>query len=158
MGKKQHQKDKLYITNKEWKEEWGGKKSDEGTARSKFRRLPFNCCSLTFQPADHPLCTKEGVVFELLSIVPYLKKYGMNPVNGDALNAKDLVKLNFSKNNDGKIHCPVTFKIFTENSHIVAIKPTGNFRGEELGAQEGGRADNVAFEGSFSCMNQSIKE
>jgi len=26
MGKKQHQKDKLYITNKEWRQEWGGKK------------------------------------------------------------------------------------------------------------------------------------
>ena len=26
----------------------------------------------------------------------------------------------------GKYHCPVTFKIFNENSHIVAIAPTGN--------------------------------
>ena len=26
MGKKQHQKDKLYITATEWREEWGGRK------------------------------------------------------------------------------------------------------------------------------------
>ena len=26
----------------------------------------------------------------------------------------------------GKHHCPVTFKIFNENSHIVAVAPTGN--------------------------------
>lgn len=25
-----------------------------------------------------------------------------------------------------KYHCPVTYKVFTPNSHIVAIKPTGN--------------------------------
>lgn len=126
MGKKQHQKDKLYITNKEWREEWGGRKA-ESNERLKFRRLPFNCCSLSFQPVEHPLCTKDGTVFELLSIIPYLKKYGSNPVTGEPLNAKELIKLKFSKNADGKIHCPVTFKVFTPNSHIVAIKTTGNF-------------------------------
>jgi len=26
----------------------------------------------------------------------------------------------------GKYHCPVTFKVFNENTHIVAVKPTGN--------------------------------
>lgn len=25
-----------------------------------------------------------------------------------------------------KYHCPITFKEFTEHSHIVAIRPTGN--------------------------------
>ncbi len=127
MGKKQHQKDKLYITNKEWKEEWGGKK-DDPLANAKFRRLPFTCCSLSFQPFDHPLATKDGVVYELLNIVPYLKKHGTNPVSGEVLSAKDLIKLNFSKNSEGKFHCPVTFKVFTENSRIVAIKTTGEMR------------------------------
>ena len=127
MGKKQHQKDKLYITNKEWREEWGGKRA-ESLENSRFKRLPFNCCSLTFQPFEHPLCTKEGVVFDLMSIVPYLKKYGANPVTGEALNAKDLVKLNFHKNSNGKMHCPITYKVFTENSHIVAIKQTGMYQ------------------------------
>ncbi|KPP69418.1 peptidyl-prolyl cis-trans isomerase-like 2-like, partial [Scleropages formosus] len=47
---------------------------------------------------------------------------------GDAhkLEAKALIKLNFSKNNEGKYHCPVLYTVFTNNSHIVANKVTGN--------------------------------
>ena len=26
----------------------------------------------------------------------------------------------------GKYHCPVTYKVFNENSHIVAVRTTGN--------------------------------
>lgn len=26
----------------------------------------------------------------------------------------------------GKYHCPVTYKVFNENTHIVAVKTTGN--------------------------------
>lgn len=127
MGKKQHQKDKLYLTNTEWRTEFGGYKGRSASGEnSKFRRLPFSCCSLSFQPFENPLCTKEGVVFDLMNIVPFLKKYGINPVTGEKLSAKELIKLNFHKNGDGKYHCPVTFKIFNENTHIVAIRPTGN--------------------------------
>lgn len=39
---------------------------------------------------------------------------------------KELIKLNFSQNSDGEYHCPVTYKVYNENSHIVAIKKTGN--------------------------------
>lgn len=42
------------------------------------------------------------------------------------LDSKALIKLKFTKNADGKYHCPVLFKVFNENSHIVAIKTTGN--------------------------------
>ncbi|NXP26420.1 PPIL2 ligase, partial [Scytalopus superciliaris] len=42
------------------------------------------------------------------------------------LDAKSLIKLNFAKNSEGKYHCPVLFTVFTNNSHIVAIKTTGN--------------------------------
>ncbi|KAJ7382116.1 RING-type E3 ubiquitin-protein ligase ppil2 [Desmophyllum pertusum] len=125
MGKKQHQKDKLYLTNKEWREEWGGKKADV-PEKASFRRLPFYCCSLSMQPFEHPLCTKDGVIFDLLNIVPYLKKFGKSPVTGEPLQVKELVKLNFHKNAEDKYHCPVTFKVFNNNSHIVAVKPTGN--------------------------------
>lgn len=38
--------------------------------------------SLSLQPFEHPVCTPEGAVFDLLNIVPYLKKYGHNPVSG----------------------------------------------------------------------------
>lgn len=43
MGKKQHSKDRMFITKTEWATEWGGAKSKEtGTP---FKRLPFYCCS-----------------------------------------------------------------------------------------------------------------
>lgn len=124
MGKKQHQKDKLYLTCTEWRTLYGGKK--EGIDKGEFRRLPFFCCSLSMQPFEHPYCTKDGVIFDLMNIVPFLKKFGINPVDGEKLSAKELIKLTFHKNSNGKYHCPVTFRIFNENTHIVAIKTTGN--------------------------------
>ncbi|GAA6088780.1 RING-type E3 ubiquitin-protein ligase PPIL2, partial [Tachysurus ichikawai] len=42
------------------------------------------------------------------------------------LEAKALIKLNFSKNSEGKYHCPVLYSVFTNNSHILANKVTGN--------------------------------
>ncbi|CAM0137762.1 cyclophilin peptidyl-prolyl cis-trans isomerase Cyp8 [Umbelopsis sp. WA50703] len=122
--------DKLYITHAEWSGEVGqhsasagsaGKKSSEG-----FKRLPFYCCSLSLQPFEHPVCTPEGIVFDLVNIVPYIKKYGTNPVTGDKLEAKDLIKLNFFKNDNGDFYCPVTFKTFSEHTAIAAIKTSGN--------------------------------
>ncbi|WAR03421.1 PPIL2-like protein [Mya arenaria] len=55
---------------------------------------------LSMQPFENPLCTKDGVIYDLMSIVPFLKKYGINPVTGDKLSAKELVRLNFHKNAD----------------------------------------------------------
>uniref|UniRef100_A0A673NN31 PPIase cyclophilin-type domain-containing protein n=1 Tax=Sinocyclocheilus rhinocerous TaxID=307959 RepID=A0A673NN31_9TELE len=83
--------------------------------RANFRRLPFDHCSLSLQPFEYPMCTVDGVVFDLIS---HLKK--------KKLEAKSLIKLNFSKNNEGKYHCPVLYTVFTNNSHIVANKVTGN--------------------------------
>uniref|UniRef100_A0A3Q1HP89 RING-type E3 ubiquitin transferase n=1 Tax=Anabas testudineus TaxID=64144 RepID=A0A3Q1HP89_ANATE len=94
--------------------------------QANFRRLPFDHCSLSLQPFEYPVCTEEGVVFDLLSIVPWIKKYGTNPISGEKLEAKSLIKLNFVKNNDGKYHCPVLYNVFTNNSHIVVNKITGN--------------------------------
>lgn len=61
-----------------------------------------------------------------MSIIPFLKKYGVSPVTGEKISSKDLIKLSFHKNSKGEYHCPVTFKVFNENTHIVAVKPTGN--------------------------------
>lgn len=141
MGKKQHQKDKLYLTHTEWKTEFGGYKEKQDLSR--FRRLPFYCCSLSLQPFEHPYSTKEGIVFDLMNIVPFLKKYGQNPVNGEKASMKDMIKLNFQKNADGKYHCPVTFKVFNENSHIVAIKVTGNVYAQEAVQQLNIKASNM---------------
>ena len=40
-------------------------------------RTPFDCCALTFQPFNHPVCARNedgtGNVFDLVSIIPWLK-------------------------------------------------------------------------------------
>ncbi|KAK4018138.1 hypothetical protein OUZ56_000208 [Daphnia magna] len=127
MGKRQHQKDKMYLTSTEWSTLYGGKKPvNPNSASASFRRLPFDHCALSLQLFENPLCDTEGHVFDLLAIVPYLKKYKTNPVTGKPLESKHLLKLNFHKNAEGVYHCPVLFKQFTDKSHIVAIRTTGN--------------------------------
>jgi len=132
MGKKQHQSDKLYLTSTEWSTLYGGKKVSKPDAdKAEFRRLPFDACSLTLQPFENPLCTEDGCIFDLMNIVPFLKKYGRHPVTGEKLDAKSLIRLKFHKNASGKYHCPVMFNVFNKNSHIVAIKTTGNVYSKE---------------------------
>lgn len=55
-----------------------------------------------------------------------MKKHGTNPVDGTPLSSKDLIKLNFAKNDEGGYVDPVTYKVLTDNTHIVAIHTTGN--------------------------------
>ncbi|KAH9329671.1 hypothetical protein KI387_001779, partial [Taxus chinensis] len=81
---------------------------------------------LTFTPFEEAVCTSEGHVFDVMHIIPYVKKYNKNPVTGAPLAVKDLIKLKFHKNSEGKYHCPVLDKVFTEFTHIVAVKTTGN--------------------------------
>ena len=47
-------------------------------------------------------------------------------MTGDKLSVDDLIHLKFAKNEQGEYVDPVTYKVFTNNSHIVALKPTGN--------------------------------
>ncbi|KAK6923958.1 Cyclophilin-type peptidyl-prolyl cis-trans isomerase domain [Dillenia turbinata] len=103
MGKKQHSKDRMFITKTEWATEWGGAKSK--LQSTPFKRLPFYCCA---------------------NIIPYIKKFGKHPVSGTPLKEADLIPLTFHKNSDGEYHCPVLNKVFTEFTHIVAVKTTGN--------------------------------
>lgn len=37
-----------------------------------------------------------------------------------------MIALNFHKNAEGQFACPITGKVFTEHTRIVAIKTTGN--------------------------------
>lgn len=71
-------------------------------------------------------------------ISQWLEKHGTNPINGEPLSAKHLITLNFARNGDtdaqergsggaggdgkGEMVDPVTFKVFTDNTHIVAIR------------------------------------
>ncbi|XP_066586836.1 RING-type E3 ubiquitin-protein ligase PPIL2 [Prorops nasuta] len=129
MGKRQHQKDKMYLTYTEWTTLYGGKKSGtnlEDSEDTTFRRLPYDHCCLSLQPFQHPYCDRDGNVFELEAVLEYVKHFKHNPVTGKTLDPKTLIKLNFYKNADDKYHCPVLFKLFSKHSHIVAIKTTGN--------------------------------
>ncbi|CAD5217596.1 unnamed protein product [Bursaphelenchus xylophilus] len=128
MGKKQHQKDKLYLTTKEWKDSFGGHKSSIETQiqKAQFKKLPFTHCALTFLPYQTPVCTPSGVIFDKQPILDYLKKHKINPVDGKKLEPKDLIELHMSKDSDGNYQCPVTFRTFTESSLIVTIRTTGN--------------------------------
>jgi peptidyl-prolyl cis-trans isomerase-like protein 2 len=62
----------------------------------------------------------------LTNILPWIKKHGTNPVDGSPLKGSDLIKLTIAKNEDGDYVDPVTFKILTDNTHIVALRNTGN--------------------------------
>ncbi|CAA6662985.1 unnamed protein product [Spirodela intermedia] len=125
MGKKQHSKDRMFITKTEWATEWGGAKSKESAAP--FKRLPFYCCSFNHvHSVRDPVCTADGFVFDVLNIIPYIRKYGKHPITAAHLKAQDLIPLTFHKNSEGEFHCPVLNKVFTEYTHIVAVKTTGN--------------------------------
>lgn len=120
--------DKLYITHSEWADDSFGASSGAKTKASagSFRRLPFNFCAISLQPFKHPVCTATGTIFDLTHILPWIKKHGTNPVDGTPLKSSELVKLNFVKNDDKEYVDPVTYKPLTDNTHIVALRNTGN--------------------------------
>ncbi|KAI1457144.1 hypothetical protein F4805DRAFT_202071 [Annulohypoxylon moriforme] len=132
--------DKLYITHSEWSSSdaysanTGSRATQDGGAS--FKRLPFNFCAASLQPFKNPVCTSDGTIFDVEVISKWLETHKTNPVNGEPLAARDLIKLNFARNGDvdskgadgsssdgkGDLIDPVTFKVFTDNTHIVAIR------------------------------------
>ena len=55
--------DKQYITHSEWTRDFGGvtvRRTDD------YKRLPFNFCALSLAPFENPVCTEDGIVFDLL--------------------------------------------------------------------------------------------
>ncbi|KAG8899520.1 Peptidyl-prolyl cis-trans isomerase cyp8, partial [Tulasnella sp. 403] len=106
---------------------------------------PFDCCALSLQPFQHPVCASNddgtGTVYDLLNIVPWLKSHNnTDPKTGKPLSPTSLIHLHYARNANGEIHDPVTFKTFSEHSHIVAIRTTGNvFLAESVGKLAGGR-------------------
>ncbi|XP_053206938.1 RING-type E3 ubiquitin-protein ligase PPIL2-like [Panonychus citri] len=129
MGKRQHQKDKLYLTTTEYTYIYGGRPPDADLRQqqlNQFSRLPYDHCCLTLNPARDPYCDENGYVFDLVNIIPFLAKHKINPIDGRPMEMKNLIKLNFSKNSDGNNQCPILFKPFNSHTNIVAIKTTGN--------------------------------
>jgi peptidyl-prolyl cis-trans isomerase-like protein 2 len=125
MGRgKQFQKDKMYITPTEYANGYGGKKAQ--VESKPFSTLQFYCCNISLQPWKTPMCTPNGAIFDAVHLLAWYKKYKVSPVTGEAMPLSDLIYLNFAKNSDGKFHCPITSQIFTEHTHIVCIRQTGN--------------------------------
>ncbi|EPE29792.1 Cyclophilin-like protein [Glarea lozoyensis ATCC 20868] len=128
--------DKLYITHSEWSSSdaysasAGSNVSQKAPNGASFKRLPFNFCAASLQPFLNPVCTPEGTIFDVEVISEWLAKHGTNPVTGKPLKDKELIKLNFARNSDdggvdngkGDMVDPITFKVFTDNTHIVAIR------------------------------------
>jgi peptidyl-prolyl cis-trans isomerase-like protein 2 len=113
--------------------EWSGQVGQHGGAggivarkrKKAFKRLPFTHCALSLQPFEHPVCTPTGTIFDIKHIIPWLKKHGTNPVTGEKLDGRTLISLKFDKNEDGEYVDPVTKKVFTDFSKLVAIKTSG---------------------------------
>ncbi|OTA60390.1 peptidyl-prolyl cis-trans isomerase cyp8 [Hypoxylon sp. EC38] len=131
--------DKLYITHSEWSSSdaySASTGSRTGPNGASFKRLPFNFCAASLQPFKNPVCTPDGTIFDIEVISKWLENHKTNPVNGKPLAARDLIKLNFARNADvdskgadglgsdgkGDLIDPVTFKVLTDNTHIVAIR------------------------------------
>ena len=80
----------MYITYQELTNEWGGKREEhKQTKEELFQKSPFNYCNLSMAPFQDPYCTVDangtGIIFDLLSIVPYIKKHKKNPITGEPL-------------------------------------------------------------------------
>jgi peptidyl-prolyl cis-trans isomerase-like 2 len=65
-------------------------------------------------------------MFEFEHLFSFVRKHKRNPVTAHPMTTNEIIKLNMAKNPDGHWHCPVTFKVFNNNTHIVAIRPTGH--------------------------------
>jgi hypothetical protein len=100
------------------------------------------------------VCTPDGTICDIVNLVPYIQKFGRHPVTGQPLALRDIVQLKFHKNADGEYQCPVLNKVFTESTHIVAIKATGNVYCWEVGCSLG---DRPACVGASSFMCYSIE-
>ncbi|KAF9462124.1 peptidylprolyl isomerase-like protein 2 [Collybia nuda] len=128
---------KLYITHAEHAGYFGSHSSSSGyKAKSQAphpgTRTPFDSCALSFQPFNHPVCARNsdgtGHVFDLVNIIPWLKQHhNTHPITKEPLSPSDLITLHYSrKEASGELHDPISFKPFSEHSHIVAIATTGN--------------------------------
>lgn len=94
----------------------------------------------------------------LLSITLHEHRQHNNthPITKEPLTPADLITLNYSrKEATGEIHDPISFKSFSEHSHIVAIATTGNvFLAESI---EGGQdlVNGVAFKKYVTVLHPS---
>ena len=119
--------DKLHITATEHAATGGYK----APVHREFARLPYTCCCLTLAPwGANPVCavapsTGHVYLFDLLALVPYVRRHGKHPVSGDPLSGKDIVKLKFTRNGEGAYVCAASGKVFGDSTKIAAVRTSG---------------------------------
>lgn len=62
------------------------------------------------------------MIFDHENILRWLLKHETNPTDGTPLKQGDLIKLEFARNAQDEYVDPVTYKVFTDNTHMVAIR------------------------------------
>ena len=103
-----------------------GAKLARESERSMFQPLQFDHCALSLQRFENPVLSNVShYVFDITNLVPFVQQHKQDPITGEPMTLKDITKLHFHKNADGKYICPSTYKEFTDFSHIVAIKTSG---------------------------------
>lgn len=129
--------DKLYITHSEWSSSnhsvTGGVR-DKSAVSYQAAQTPFWICSISQQPLQDNcgVCDSQGNVFDIRNIIPFLKRSGnINPVTGEELDSKDLIKLHIEKNSEGHYIDPVSYKEFRKFTQTVVIRPSGYVYSEQ---------------------------
>jgi peptidyl-prolyl cis-trans isomerase-like protein 2 len=121
--------DKLHVTASEHAAGAGGYKAPVAHEHS---RLPFTHCALTLAPWGASPCaataasTGHAYLFDLLALVPYLRRHARHPITGDALASKDILRLKFARNGEGALACAATGKVLGEHTKVAALRTTGN--------------------------------
>eukprot|EP01065_Artemidia_motanka_P026062 TRINITY_DN30984_c0_g1_i1.p1 TRINITY_DN30984_c0_g1~~TRINITY_DN30984_c0_g1_i1.p1 ORF type:complete len:562 (+),score=165.23 TRINITY_DN30984_c0_g1_i1:50-1687(+) len=120
------EQDKLFVKPSEHAGDgWGGK-VETVSEGPRFQLLPFNHCALSFQPILDGVFTDDGSCFERSVILRFIEKHGKNPTTGTPLSAAQLYPLKLHRSQNGSFVCPSTKKEFTDHTHVVAIKTSGN--------------------------------
>jgi peptidyl-prolyl cis-trans isomerase-like protein 2 len=110
--------DKLYITQSEWAT--GGHSASAGHAKGTTTlpataiALPFWTCSISQQPiqTDAGVTDEYGNVYDIRNLLPYIRKHSTNPVTGEPMTTKDVIKLKIATNSEHKYIDPISFKEF----------------------------------------------
>jgi peptidyl-prolyl cis-trans isomerase-like protein 2 len=95
-----------------------------------------NVCHFTAAPSRSrpfvdPVCNAKGIVFDIVNLMSYLRKYKRDPISGEPATAADYTALHFHKDAEGRFVCPVTQKQFTDHTTIVAIRTSGHVYAKE---------------------------
>lgn len=143
MGKDRKKTNRAFITQKEWSLYYGGLKKKYGEGEGGRVVVPFDCCALTLAPFTTPVCTREGIVYELSAVEGFVRRYGVDPATGQRLGRDGLTALHFHKNAAGRYHCPVLYKEFTAYTKIAAVRTTGNVYSYEAIAELNLRAGSL---------------